>query len=135
MWPITPTMVTAFVGTNLTLGVSYSGVTAPVVTWQNGTLVLASWTIGQSNPPDINPTYSSVLSVDQTGSLVFQNIPVSYSGTYTAKMAKSGDREVSVDFTVLVYSKYSLNDIFCHLMFIRFCSLVQIHGQKTTFMV
>ncbi|GAA6080294.1 carcinoembryonic antigen-related cell adhesion molecule 6 isoform X1, partial [Tachysurus ichikawai] len=104
MWPITPTMVTAFVGTNLTLGVSYSGVTAPVVTWQNGTLVLASWTIGQSNPPDINPTYSSVLSVDQTGSLVFQNIPVSYSGTYTAKMAKSGDREVSVDFTVLVYN-------------------------------
>ncbi|XP_027009637.2 carcinoembryonic antigen-related cell adhesion molecule 6 isoform X2 [Tachysurus fulvidraco] len=104
MWPNGPTMVSAFVGTNFTLGVSYSDVTSPVVTWQNGTLVLASWTIGQSNPPDINPTYRSVLSVDQTGSLVFQNIPVSYSGTYTAKMAKSGNPEASVDFTVLVYN-------------------------------
>ncbi|KAK3541199.1 hypothetical protein QTP86_016210, partial [Hemibagrus guttatus] len=104
MWPNGPTMVTAFVGTNLTLGISYTGVTNPLVTWQNGTLVLAVWTVGQTTYPVISPTYSSVLSLDQTGSLVFQNVPVSYSGTYVAKMAKSGDYEASVTFTLLVYN-------------------------------
>ncbi|XP_058232794.1 carcinoembryonic antigen-related cell adhesion molecule 6 [Hemibagrus wyckioides] len=105
MWANGPTMVTAFVGTNLTLGISYSGVTNPLVTWQNGTLVLAIWTVGQTtSPPGINPTYSSVLSLDQNGSLVFQNVSASYSGTYVAKMAKPGDHEASVNFTLLVYN-------------------------------
>ncbi|XP_046733471.1 carcinoembryonic antigen-related cell adhesion molecule 6 isoform X2 [Silurus meridionalis] len=104
IWPNGPTLVNAFVGTNLTLGISYSGVTGPLVTWLNGTLILASWTIGLNTPPDIGQAYQNVLSIDQTGSLVFQNVPVSYSGTYIAQMAKPGSHEVSVNFTLSVYN-------------------------------
>ncbi|KAB5532923.1 hypothetical protein PHYPO_G00125670 [Pangasianodon hypophthalmus] len=105
IWPSGSTLVNAFVGTNLTLGISYRGVTEPLVTWLNGTLILATWTIGLNTPPpDIAPAYSSVLSMDQTGSLVFQNVPSSYSGTYTAQMVKPGAHEASVNFTLLVYN-------------------------------
>ncbi|MCJ8745496.1 hypothetical protein PDJAM_G00130770 [Pangasius djambal] len=105
IWPNGPTLVNAFVGTNLTLSISYRGVTEPLVTWLYGTLILATWNIGLNTPPpDIAPAYSNVLSMDQTGSLVFQNVPASYSGTYTVQMAKPGAHEVSVNFTLLVYN-------------------------------
>lgn len=106
IWANGPTLVNAFMGTNLTLGITYSGVTEPLVTWLNGTLILATWTIGLNTPPpDIASAYSNVLSIDKAGSLVFQNVPVGYSGMYTAQMAKPGTHEASVNFTLLVYSK------------------------------
>ncbi|XP_060756591.1 carcinoembryonic antigen-related cell adhesion molecule 6 [Neoarius graeffei] len=104
IWPSGPTLINTFVGTNLTLSVSYSGVTEPLVTWLNGTLILATWTIGLSTPPDIAPAYRNVLSMDQTGSLVFQNVPASFNGTYMAQMTKPGAHGASVNFTLLVYN-------------------------------
>lgn len=106
IWANGPTLVNAFVGTNLTLGISYSGVTEPVVMWLYGTLILATWTIGLNTPPGIAPAYSSVLSMDMYGSLVFRNVPAIFSGTYTAQIAKPGAHEASVNFTLLVYSKW-----------------------------
>ncbi|XP_017308854.2 carcinoembryonic antigen-related cell adhesion molecule 6 [Ictalurus punctatus] len=105
IWPNGPTLVNAFVGTNVTLGVSYSGVTEPLVTWLKGTFILATWTIGLNTPPPaIAPAYSNVLSIDQTGSLVFNKVPASYSGTYTVQMVKPGAHEASVNFTLSVYN-------------------------------
>ncbi|TSK20156.1 V-set and immunoglobulin domain-containing protein 10-like [Bagarius yarrelli] len=104
VWPDEPTLVTAFVGTNLTLGFSYSGAPDPLVTWLNGTLTLATWTVGHTTPPDIAPAHSKVLSIDQTGSLVFQNVSVSYNGTYTVQISKPGAHEASANFTLLVYN-------------------------------
>ncbi|XP_062841986.1 carcinoembryonic antigen-related cell adhesion molecule 6 [Trichomycterus rosablanca] len=103
--PTGPGVVTASVGANVTLGVTYSGVTDPLVTWLKGTLILATHNIGSGANADIASEYRGVLSVDQTGSLVLQNVLVSYSGTYTVQMAKSGAHEASLNFTLFVYDK------------------------------
>lgn len=106
IWADGPTLVNAFVGSNVTLGISYSGVTGPLVTWLSGKLILATWIISLNSPaPEIAAAYSNVLSIDNTGSLVFQNVPAAYSGTYIAQMTKPGAQEASVNFTLLVYSK------------------------------
>ncbi|XP_036414492.1 carcinoembryonic antigen-related cell adhesion molecule 5 [Colossoma macropomum] len=101
--PTGPTLINAFVGHNVTLGVSISGVSAPIVSWTNGTLTLATWTLGSSTSPVIAPESQGVLSVDQSGSLVFWNVPLSYNGTYTVTVTKVGARVAYVYFTLLVY--------------------------------
>ncbi|XP_072538441.1 cell adhesion molecule CEACAM6 [Salminus brasiliensis] len=107
--PTRPTLVNAFVGTNVTLSVSINGVSSPLVSWKTGTLTLASWTLDSSTPPDIAADSRGVLSVNQGGSLVFWNVPLGYSGVYTVTASKAGDHEASANFTLLVYD--SIRDI------------------------
>ncbi|KAI4879308.1 hypothetical protein NFI96_021625, partial [Prochilodus magdalenae] len=107
--PTGPTLIRAFVGENVTLGVSITGVSMPSVSWKNETLTLAMWTLDSSTSPGIAPELQGVLSVDQSGSLWLWNVPLSYNGTYTVTVTKVGFHVASVSFTLLVYE--SIKDV------------------------
>lgn len=77
-------------GRNVTLAVSFSGASDPVVTWFIRELPVVTWTIASSEPPDIAEEKQTVLQIESNGSLTFLNVPASYTDSYTVEMTKSG---------------------------------------------
>ncbi|XP_066501465.1 carcinoembryonic antigen-related cell adhesion molecule 6-like [Hoplias malabaricus] len=105
--PTGQTQVQALHGKNVTLGVSVTGVSAPLLTWTRGAVPLASWILGSKLAPNINPQYKRMLSVDHSGSLVLWNVLPSCSGKYTVTVTKPGAHGGSVSFTLVVYDALS----------------------------
>lgn len=103
--PVGPTLVNALAGTNVTLAVSYSGASDPVVTWFKGTLPVGTWTINTNFPPDIANDSRSVLEIEKDGSLTFKDVPQHFTGSYTVELTKSGHGTVSVTFTLNIYGE------------------------------
>ncbi|XP_027867964.1 V-set and immunoglobulin domain-containing protein 10-like [Xiphophorus couchianus] len=101
--PVGPTLVNALAGTNVTLAVSYSGASDPVVTWFKGILPVGTWTINTNFPPDIANDSRSVLEIEKDGSLTFKDVPQHFTGSYTVELTKSGHGTVSVTFTLNIY--------------------------------
>ncbi|KAK7886081.1 hypothetical protein WMY93_025702 [Mugilogobius chulae] len=90
---------------NVTLAVSYSGVTNPVITWRKGLQTVVTWHMN-ATPPDIDPSMSSVLSVSPSGSLVFKNVTLDYTSSYNVEITKSGHSTAVLNFTLTVYEKF-----------------------------
>ncbi|XP_038132249.1 V-set and immunoglobulin domain-containing protein 10-like [Cyprinodon tularosa] len=101
--PVGPTLVNVLAGSNVTLAVSFSGATDPVVIWFNGSLTVGTWTINANFPPDIVDDSRDVLSIEKDGSLTFTNVPKHFSGIYTVNMTKSGLGKVSMTFNLRIY--------------------------------
>ncbi|XP_071782744.2 V-set and immunoglobulin domain-containing protein 10-like isoform X1 [Centroberyx gerrardi] len=101
--PPGPTLVNAQVGRNVTLAVSFSGASDPVVRWFMGNLPVVTWTIGSSTPPDIPNVHNEVLKIEPDGSLVFVNVQLDYSNNYTMEITKSGLGTASASFILKVY--------------------------------
>ncbi|XP_056619212.1 V-set and immunoglobulin domain-containing protein 10-like isoform X2 [Triplophysa dalaica] len=101
--PTRPVSVDALVGSDVTLTVSHSGASQPVVTWFMEGLPIIIWTISDDTSPDVASDHSSVLHVDRSGSLTFRNVSLSYNGTYTVEMTKIGEIRVSATFDLFVY--------------------------------
>ncbi|XP_030639065.1 V-set and immunoglobulin domain-containing protein 10-like [Chanos chanos] len=100
--PTGPTVVSARVFSDVTLGVSYSGATQPMVSWLKGSTPVVTWIIGQ-DPPEIDAAFASVLALDGNGSLIFTNVSLHYSDIYTVRFTKAGLQEATVTFTLKVY--------------------------------
>ncbi|XP_057196122.1 V-set and immunoglobulin domain-containing protein 10-like [Triplophysa rosa] len=101
--PTRPVSVDALVGSDVTLAVSHSGASQPVVTWFMEGVPVVIWTVSDYTSPDVASDHSSVLHVDQNGSLTFRNVSLRYNGTYTVEMTKIGETRVSATFDLLVY--------------------------------
>ncbi|KAI1894821.1 hypothetical protein AGOR_G00119700 [Albula goreensis] len=97
-----PSEVDTKVGSNVTLGVSFSGALDPTVEWRKGDLPIATWTIGSSVPPDLDDNLGS-LTVDSNGSLTFHDVQLSHSAMYSVRMSKSGVGSDTVTFTLRVF--------------------------------
>ncbi|KAM3873039.1 V-set and immunoglobulin domain-containing protein 10-like [Diretmus argenteus] len=101
--PAGPTLFNATVGSTVTLAVSFSGASAPVVRWFMGTLPVVTWTIGSDTEPDIPSNHRAVLKVEPNGSLTFENVRLGYSNNYTMEITKSGVGTASTSFILRVY--------------------------------
>ncbi|XP_030606517.1 V-set and immunoglobulin domain-containing protein 10-like [Archocentrus centrarchus] len=101
--PAGPSLVNALAGSNVTLAVSFSGASDPVVTWFKGVLHIATWTISSSADPSVAGAFSSVLRTEKNGSLTFVNVPLNYTGDYTIEIVKSGMPRVSTTFTLKIF--------------------------------
>ncbi|XP_007553872.1 V-set and immunoglobulin domain-containing protein 10-like isoform X1 [Poecilia formosa] len=101
--PVGHTLVNALAGTNVTLAVSYSGASDPVVTWFKGPLPVGTWTINANFPPDIASNSWSVLEIERDGSLTFIDVPLRFTGNYTVELTKSGQGIASATFTLIIY--------------------------------
>ncbi|XP_015227333.1 PREDICTED: V-set and immunoglobulin domain-containing protein 10-like isoform X2 [Cyprinodon variegatus] len=101
--PVGPTLVNVLAGSNVTLAVSFSGATDPVVIWFNGSLTVGTWTINANFPPDIVDDSRDVLRIEKDGSLTFTNVPKHFSGIYTVNMTKSGLGKASTTFNLRIY--------------------------------
>lgn len=106
LFPVGPTWVNALSGSNVTLAVSFSGALDPVVTWIMGNVIVITWTINSSSPPDVAENFRKVLRLEQNGSLSFVNVPLGYSGTYTMEMTKPGLSKAVTSFTLKVFGEY-----------------------------
>lgn len=104
--PAGPSDVKALAGRNVTLAVSFSGASDPVVTWFIRELPVVTWTIGSSEPPDIAEERRTVLQIERNGSLTFLNVPASYTDSYTVEMTKSGLGKSRATFSLKVYGKF-----------------------------
>lgn len=93
-------------GRNVTLAVSFSGASDPVVTWFIRDLPVVTWTIASSEPPDIAEERQAVLQIESNGSLTFLNVPVSYTDSYTVEMTKSGLGKDRTTFSLKVYGEF-----------------------------
>uniref|UniRef100_A0A3Q0RDB3 Immunoglobulin I-set domain-containing protein n=1 Tax=Amphilophus citrinellus TaxID=61819 RepID=A0A3Q0RDB3_AMPCI len=98
-------LVNALAGSNVTLAVSFSGASDPVVTWFKGVLHIATWTISSSADPSVAGAFSSVLRTEKNGSLTFVNVPLNYTGDYTIEIVKSGMPRVSTTFTLKIFGE------------------------------
>lgn len=98
--------VNVLAGSNVTLAVSFSGASDPVVTWFVRDLPVVTWTIASSEPPDIAKDRQMVLRIESNGSLTFINVPVSYTDNYTVVMTKSGLGKSETTFNLKVYGKF-----------------------------
>ncbi|KAA0702648.1 Carcinoembryonic antigen-related cell adhesion molecule 1 [Triplophysa tibetana] len=101
--PTRPVSVDALVGSDVTLSVSHSGASQPVVTWFMEGVPIVIWTISDNTSPDVASDHSSVLHVDRNGSLTFRNVSLSCNGTYTVEVTKIGEMRVSATFDLFVY--------------------------------
>ncbi|XP_059194393.1 V-set and immunoglobulin domain-containing protein 10-like isoform X2 [Centropristis striata] len=101
--PAGPTLVNVFSGSNVTLAVTFSGASDPVVTWSMGDLPVVTWTIGSDIPPVVAQNTREVLRIESGGSLTFVNVPLNYSSRYTVEMTKSGLGKSSTTFTLNVF--------------------------------
>ncbi|KAM4735103.1 V-set and immunoglobulin domain-containing protein 10-like [Anableps anableps] len=101
--PVGPTLVNALVGSNVTLAVTYSGASNPVVTWFKGNLPVGTWTINASFPPDIANDSLNVLEIERGEALTFKVVPQHFSGSYTVELTKSGQEKVLATFTLKIY--------------------------------
>lgn len=104
--PAGPSEVKALAGRNVTLAVSFSGASDPVVTWFIRDLPVVTWTIASSAPPDIAEDRQAVLWIESNGSLTFLNVPVSYTDSYTVEMTKSGLGKSQTTFNLKVYGEF-----------------------------
>lgn len=100
---VVPTQVKALAGDNVTLPVSFSVATNPVVTWFKEILPVGTWTINSSSPPDIASKHRNVLGIESNGSLTFKDVPQNYSGNYTVELTKSGVLKLSKMFILKIY--------------------------------
>ncbi|XP_035276236.1 V-set and immunoglobulin domain-containing protein 10-like isoform X2 [Anguilla anguilla] len=99
---ISPSVVNATVGDNVTLAVSYSGVSNPKVEWMTvGEEVIATWQFGSSAKPETSPNFGA-LDIDN-GSLVFHNVQLNYSDAYVVRMSKVGQTPATTSFTLSVF--------------------------------
>ncbi|KAM4600444.1 V-set and immunoglobulin domain-containing protein 10-like [Polymixia lowei] len=101
--PPGPTLLNEKVGSNVTLAVSFSGASDPVVRWFMGSLPVVTWTIGSSTPPDIPSIHNEVLKIESNGSLTFVNVQLNYSNNYTIELTKAGLGTASSMFILKVY--------------------------------
>lgn len=99
----------ALSGSSVTLAVSFSGATDPVVTWLKGNLPVGTWTISSTSSPDIAENSKDVLRIEKNGSLTFVNVPLRYADDYTVEMTKSGLEKVSTTFTLKLFGEYSIS--------------------------
>lgn len=97
-------MVKALVGTNLTLGITYT-VTEPQVSWWKDGISIATRTVDNGVPPQIDPQYKDVLVLKEDGSLSFSNVTLEYSGIYNVIVVKVGAGQGEASFTLMVYGK------------------------------
>lgn len=104
--PAGPSNVNSLAGRNVTLAVSFSGASDPVVTWFIRDLPVVTWTIASSEPPDIAEERQTVLQIESNGSLTFLNVPVSYTDSYTVEMTKSGLGKSRTTFSLKVYGGF-----------------------------
>lgn len=104
--PAGPSDVNVLAGRNVTLAVSFSGASDPVVTWFIRELPVVTWTIASSEPPDIAEERQTVLQIESNGSLTFLNVPTSYTDSYTVEMTKSGLVKSQTTFSLKVYGKF-----------------------------
>lgn len=121
--PTRPVSVDALVGSDVTLAVSHSGASQPLVTWFMEGLPIVIWTISDDTSPDVASDHSSILHVDRNGSLTFRNVSLSYNGTYTVEMTQIGEIRVSATFDLFVYGEWkakSFND-FSAILFPKDC--------------
>lgn len=95
-------------GSNVTLAVTFSDVTQPLIKWLMGTFPVVTYIIDSTTQPDIASNVSMVVNVDPRGCLTFHNISLLYTSTYTVKVAKSGVGEDSVTFTLNVFGAYQV---------------------------
>lgn len=105
VFPAGPSDVNVLAGRNVTLAVSFSGASNPVVTWFIRELPVVTWTIASSEPPDIAEQSQTVLRIESNGSLTFLNVPVSYTDSYTVEMTKSGLGKSRTTFILKVYGE------------------------------
>ncbi|KAL0984783.1 hypothetical protein UPYG_G00146840 [Umbra pygmaea] len=98
-----PSLVNATVGSNVTLGVTILGAPHPVVTWKMGSLPVVTWNLGSTDAPSISPMNQDVLKIEADGSLVFKNVPLVYSNTYTLEVVKVGMETALTKFLLKVY--------------------------------
>ncbi|XP_063054834.1 V-set and immunoglobulin domain-containing protein 10-like [Engraulis encrasicolus] len=103
--PVGDRVVKPLVGSNVTLSISYSGVTTPKVAWFKGLQSIATWDINSTAPPIIDGPYQGVLMVEKDGSLSFTNVALEHSGTYEIKVWQVGAVEGKANFTLTVYDK------------------------------
>ncbi|XP_013881083.1 V-set and immunoglobulin domain-containing protein 10-like [Austrofundulus limnaeus] len=101
--PVGPAVLNALSGSNVSLALAYSGAADPVVTWSKGNLIVATWIINSNSTPDIAPDSRTVLRIEPNGSLTFVNVPVSFTGTYTAELTKSGQERFFTTFTLKIF--------------------------------
>nr|XP_055068024.1 V-set and immunoglobulin domain-containing protein 10-like [Misgurnus anguillicaudatus] len=101
--PTEPVSVDALVGSDVTLAVSHTGASHPLVTWFMEGLPVVIWTIGDDSSPDVSSDHSSVFKMEQNGSLTLRNVSHIYNGTYTVEMTKIGAMRVSATFYLFVY--------------------------------
>ncbi|XP_029695365.1 V-set and immunoglobulin domain-containing protein 10-like isoform X2 [Takifugu rubripes] len=101
--PAGPSDVKVLAGSQVTLAVSFSGASDPVVTWFIRDLPVVTWTIASFEPPDIAADRRTVLRIESNGSLTFLNVPVSYTDSYTVEMTKSGLGKSRTTFSLKVY--------------------------------
>lgn len=103
--PAGPGSVNALAGSNVTLAVSFSGASDPLVTWFKGAVHVATWTINSSTDPFVAETFKNVLRTEKNGSLTFVNVPLDYTGNYTIEMVKSGLPRASTTFTLKIFGE------------------------------
>ncbi|KAL7393980.1 hypothetical protein ABVT39_018762 [Epinephelus coioides] len=103
--PVGPTVVNAPLGSNVTLAVSFSGASDPVVAWFMGRLPVATWVINSSAPPFIAENNRGVLDIEPDGSLTFVNVTLDYTSEYTVEMTKSGLPTSSTSFSLTVFER------------------------------
>ncbi|XP_072316665.1 V-set and immunoglobulin domain-containing protein 10-like [Eucyclogobius newberryi] len=101
-----PVHNSALVGDTVTLAVSYRGATNPALIWKKGSVPVVTWTIDSSTPPDIAPSMANVLRVSANGSLLFENVTLDYTSSYSVEMTKSGQGSATLNFTLTVYEKF-----------------------------
>nr|XP_020489155.2 V-set and immunoglobulin domain-containing protein 10-like [Labrus bergylta] len=99
--PTGHTVVNAEVGRNVTLAVSFSGATDPVVAWFMKDVPVITWTFGSS--PIIDGKKTNVLRLEPNGSLTFVNVSLEFSSNYTFEITKAGLKQVSTTFTLNVF--------------------------------
>lgn len=104
--PAGPSDVNVLAGKNVTLAVSFSGASDPVVTWFKRDVPVVTWTIASSQPPDIAVERQTVLRIESNGSLTFLSVPVSYTDSYTVEMTKSGLVKSQTTFSLKVYGEF-----------------------------
>ncbi|XP_033837331.2 V-set and immunoglobulin domain-containing protein 10-like isoform X1 [Periophthalmus magnuspinnatus] len=101
-----PIQNSALVGDTVILAVSYSGATNPAIIWRKGPDPVVTWTINSNTPPDIPPSMSNVLRVNTNGSLMFVNLTLDYTSSYSLEMTKSGLGTATLNFTLTVYEMF-----------------------------
>ncbi|KAM3613551.1 uncharacterized protein V6R79_001295 [Siganus canaliculatus] len=101
--PVGSDRVYAETGTNVTLAVSISGASDPVVAWLMKDLPVVTWTINSAAAPVIDEDRRNVLRIEPNGSLTFMNVPRDYESDYTVELTKSGLGKASTTFTLRVF--------------------------------
>ncbi|KAG7476098.1 V-set and immunoglobulin domain-containing protein 10-like [Solea senegalensis] len=109
--PVGSSRVIGRAGSNVTLAVTFSGATDPVVTWFRGSLPVLTWTVGSSETADVAADYRGVLTIQDDGSLTFVNVAVDHGGNYSVELTKSGLAKAVALFTLAVFEIFQNVDL------------------------